>query len=131
MLLGRISRVYFVILVVWLVKKVRFEESFELFRGHYDVFSNTKYSQTEGSGDFEASSYFEASADPYHRSYPKCSPHWRQEYEANCKDMSCSYCICNLRNDKRYTYIGNDHGDGRCVSDKEVLSESGLFTSSR
>ena len=118
MLLGRISRVYFVILVVWLVKKARFQKSFELFRGHYEVFSNTKCSQTDHDhGDSD-------------RSYRDCSPHSCQKYEANCKDMpSCSYCICN--SDKNYTYIENDDGDGRCVRDEEVLPESGLFTSSR
>ena len=122
MLLGRISRVYFVILVVWLVKKARFEESFELFRGHYDVFSNTKCSQREDSGDSEASGHSD------HVPYREClSPDSCQEYEANCRDTpSCSYCICN-RSDKRYTYMRKDHGHGRCVIDKEVLLESGLF----
>ena len=125
MLLGRISRVYFVILVVWLVKKARFQKSFELFRGHYDVFSNTKCSQREDSGDSEAS------GDSDHVSYRECLSHSCQEYDANCKDMpSCSYCICN-RSDERYTYKENDDGHGRCVRDEEVLPESGLFTSSR
>ena len=112
MLLGRISWVYFVILVVWLVKKARFEKSFELFRGRHDVFSNLKFSPTKEYDSFDTS-----------RSHADCS-----KCGARCKDMpSCSYCICD-RSDKKYTYIRNDDGDGRCVRDEHILPESGLFT---
>ena len=116
MLLGGISRVYFIIVVVWLVKKARFEESFELIRGRHDVFSNSECSQTE---DYEG-----AFDDKARVGYDQCVI-WCQKYGANCKDMACSYCICN-GSDKNYTYIVNDAGDGRCKRDEEVLPESGL-----
>ena len=56
--------------------------------------------------------------------YDECAK-WCKEYGANCKDMSCNYCICNSYNN---TYIGDDFGNGRCERDEEVLPESGLFT---
>ena len=118
MLLGRISRLCFVVLVVWLEAKASFVGSFELFRGHYDVFSNSKCSQT-GYGGASGQGHDELGGNTY------C---WNcQKYGANCKDMNCSYCICNT-SDIGSTYIGDGFGDGQCVRDEEILPQSGLFT---
>ena len=94
-----------VVLVVCLGRNVGcLEESFKLFRGKRDIFSNPKCSQPGGSNCRDS-----------------CD-----ELAAECKDLDCSYCVCG-NNDGKNTYMKNSSGHGRCVKDEKIAPCSGLF----
>lgn len=108
MALGKgVTGLYVGLSVLWLAGSAILEESFELFRGKHDIFSNLKCLQVVGD----------------HGSGCSKSCH---DFNAVCNDTKdCKYCICKKNESK--TFVGSTSGEGMCVKDEEIVPESGLF----